>query len=501
MPSKLNFLLRAWRQSIPAEPRPVFVLTTDNWDDYGHKVQFHLSYVDAGGSTTRLGPVKILQRTNEDGQPIEVAKTTKLPEAFSELGKEFVSLGQEEDYYKSLHALFGSKTGDILDSLRDIAWRPTFAADFEPSTAFRNAMMRENGAHRARRFGASWAAGEPVNENLAFTYLGTIEGADAEVEAAFAFNSGDPVPGRIVGIIGRNAVGKTRFLASLGSDLAQISRTSAEKLIEREQRFPGGRPLFTRIIAISYSAFDRFKRPPPDNSSSYVYCGIRNEKGGLSRASLIETYRRNQERIRDRDGEADWANYMQIILGNLGDQLTASLKAEISSGATEDGALSLLSSGQSILAHFVTALLAWIQPNSMVLFDEPETHLHPNAVASLFLVLSKILEEFDSYAVVATHSPVVIQEIPAKRVLVFEREQNVTVANPLALESFGESVTELTKHVFETIEVESVYRRTLKELARAETGEAVMARFQRGLSLNAQAYLLAQYGKKGDRNK
>ncbi len=137
----------------------------------------------------------------------------------------------------------------------------------------------------------------------------------------------------------------------------------------------------------------------------------------------------------------------------------------------------------------------------MVLFDEPETHLHPNAVASLFLVLSKILEEFDSYAVVATHSPVVIQEIPAKRVLVFEREQNVTVANPLALESFGESVTELTKHVFETIEVESVYRRTLKQLAHAETSAAVMARFERGLSLNAQAYLLAQYGKKGDRTK
>ena len=143
----------------------------------------------------------------------------------------------------------------------------------------------------------------------------------------------------------------------------------------------------------------------------------------------------------------------------------------------------------------MTGLLAWIQPNSLVLFDEPETHLHPNAVASLFLVLSAILDEFDSYAVVATHSPVVIQEIPAKRVLVFERQKDVTEAHALLLESFGESVTELTKHVFETIEVESVYRRTLKKLAQKESVEQVMARFERGLSLNAQAYLLAQYGK------
>lgn len=501
MPSKFKFVVRARRQSIPPSPRPVFVLTTDNWDDYGHRVQFHLSYVDAKGNDTRLGAVKILQRTSADSEPIQLAETTQLPDAFPELSEEFVSLGQEDDYYKNLHTLFGSKSSDVLDALRDIAWRPAFAADFEPTTAFRNAMMRENGAHRARRFGGAWAAGEQVNEKLTFTYIGSIEGADADVEARFAFNRKDPVPGRIVGIIGRNAVGKTRFLASLGADLAQISRTSAEKLTEREERFPGGRPLFTRIIAISYSAFDRFKRPAPDSSSSYVYCGIRNDKGGLSRASLVETYRRNQKRIRERDVQADWTGYMQTILGDLSGHLTASLEAEISSSATEDKALSLLSSGQSILAHFVTALLAWIQPNSLVLFDEPETHLHPNAVASLFLVLSEILVEFDSYAVVATHSPVVIQEIPAKRVLVFEREQNVTMAHPLPLESFGESVTELTRHVFETIEVESVYRRTLKELAQEESAEEVRARFDRGLSLNAEAYLLAQYGKKAGKNK
>lgn len=501
MPTKLKFLVRAHRQPIPPSSHPVFVLTTDNWNDYGHRVQFDLIYFDAKGIDTRLGTVKILQRTSADGEPIELATSTLPPDQFSELSEEFISLGQGDDYYKQLHTHFGDKSGDVLDALRDIAWRPAFAADFEPSTAFRNAMMRENGAHRARRFGRRLAVGDPVNEKLKFTYMGSIEGADADVEAAFAFNSEDPVPGRIVGIIGRNAVGKTRFLASLGADLAQISRTSAEKFAKRDDRFPGGRPLFTRIIAISYSAFDRFKRPPSDSSSSYVYCGIRSENGGLSRASLIETYRQNQKRIRDRGAQTDWTAHMRTILGDLGGNLTANLQAEINLPAKEDKALSLLSSGQSILAHFVTALLAWIQPNSLVLFDEPETHLHPNAVASLFLVLSKILDEYDSYAVVATHSPVVIQEIPAKRVLLFEREQNVTTATPLQFESFGESVAELTKHVFETIEVESVYRRTLKDLAEDESAGKVMARFTHGLSLNAQAYLLAQYGRKAGGNK
>lgn len=495
MPSRLIFLVRSRGQVIAKTPRPVFVLTTDKWDDFGHEVQLHLAYIDTQGSETSIGTVKILQRTSDDKEPIAVASKTKLPASFDELGDQFISLGLKEDYYKDLHKLLGRQVGSVLNALRDIAWKPALAADFEPTSAFRNAMMRENSAHRSRRFGRVWAEGKKATEKLSFNYSGVIDGAEGPIDVTIAFNGKDPLPGRVVGIIGRNAVGKTMFLAQLGEDLAQISRTSAERLAEREGRFPGGRPLFTRIIAISYSAFDRFKRPPADASSSYVYCGIRNDKGGLSRNSLIEAYQKNQSRIRERGLQSDWTGHMRTILGDLSENLTASLTEEISGPTQDHRALSLLSSGQAILCHFVTALLAWIQPNTLVLFDEPETHLHPNAVASLFLVLADILESFDSYAIVATHSPVVIQEIPAKRVLVFQRAGDVTVAEPLALESFGESVTELTRHVFETIEVESLYRRTLKELSEDETAEEVMARFDRGLSLSAQAYLLAQYGK------
>lgn len=157
--------------------------------------------------------------------------------------------------------------------------------------------------------------------------------------------------------------------------------------------------------------------------------------------------------------------------------------------------LSLLSSGQSILAHFVTALLAWIEPNSIVLFDEPETHLHPNAVAYLFNVLTSVLENHDSFAIIATHSPIVLQEIPRKRAIVFEREGNITTARPLGLESFGESISELTRHVFETNEIPTLYRRILRNLANEESLEETMERFEDGLSMNAQAYLIAQHNR------
>lgn len=125
--SKLNFLVRARREAVPASAFPVFALTTDNWDDYGPQVQFHLSYVDVKGSETRLGAVKILQRTSESDGSIEVAKTTRLPKAFAAVDDSFVSLGQDDEYYKGLHTILGSKSGDVLDALRDIAWRPALA--------------------------------------------------------------------------------------------------------------------------------------------------------------------------------------------------------------------------------------------------------------------------------------------------------------------------------------------------------------------------------------
>jgi ABC-type multidrug transport system ATPase subunit len=333
--------------------------------------------------------------------------------------------------------------------------------------------------------------GEPLNEQFHFRYQGTIPGAESPVEVAIAFDPEDVLPGRIAAIIGRNAVGKTQFLSHLARDLAQIRKTTREKELEREDRFYGLRPLFARVLAVSYSAFDKFARPKTE-SVSYVYCGIRDDSGGLSRRSLVEAYRKNLERIRKSNREASWTGYMQQILADSGEVLETRLAEEISDTEADDESLSLLSSGQAILAHFVTALLAWIQPNSLVLFDEPETHLHPNAVANLLNVLTEILAQFDSFSIIATHSAIVIQQVPASRVLVFNRRENITEAEPLALESFGESVTELTRHVFETVDVDTPYRRTLRKLARAERARDTVARFPRGLSLSAQAYLIGQ---------
>ena len=486
-----------------ADVRGTFQLRrNDTWNDFTTKSRFDLTHVGDDGKRTRVGKVKILRRTTR-GTSSSVERVTEVPGRFDHLEQnEFISLGQQQSYYETLRELLGRDIAmQFLRAICDISAVPALAIPFETSARFRNSMLRENEARLARRFGAAWVRGEEVHQEPSFRYSTLIGAGETTTDVRFDFDEDDPLPGRIVGIIGRNAVGKTGFMAGLAIDLANLGYSTVLRERDEESRFPGGRPLFTRVIAVSYSAFDKFKRPAPDPGSTYVYCGIRGERGAISSRSLYQAYAQNKARIRRLELVDDWIGYIRDILGDerpSNDMLLAEISEDDSGEERVESIFDGLSSGQAILCHFVTALLAWIQQQSLVLFDEPETHLHPNAVASLFVVLSRILKANDSYAVIATHSPIVLQEIPAKRVLLFIRRGATTSSAPLGMESFGESITELTRHVFKTIEVDSPYKETLSRLSKgAKSPEEVLERFPEGLGVAAQAYVLAQFDRNG----
>jgi ABC-type cobalamin/Fe3+-siderophores transport system ATPase subunit len=468
---------------------PAFIMETDNWDDYSTKCQFYVIYYSKNKEKHDIGNIKVLHKEES---------RTVLENVFEELTAEYISLGQDLEFYENLLKFCKKRRAiKFLELMRDISWQPRLAEPFETLSSFRNALLRYNSAQKARRFGSVVINGESVVEDFGFTYKCQIHGAENETEVVFDFNAKDPVPGRIVGIIGRNATGKTRFLSQIAQDLVKIRRTSLETEKQREESFFPQRPIFNRLLTLSFSAFDRFARPQSEQVS-YVYCGIRNEKGLLSRKGLEQRFRSNLVRIKDAGRSNDWVHYMREILGDAGKDIKQEILKEIVESESEDDALALLSSGQAILAHAITSLLAWIEPESMVLFDEPETHLHPNAVSSLFNVYNDILDDYDSYSIMATHSPVVIQEVPSKRVILFDRQGKTTVARSLGLETFGENISELTRHVFDTIEITSFYKERLRKLSRHRDFENVMGLFDNNLSMSAQSFLMSLYMEDGD---
>ena len=480
------FKVKGYKTQLISDVYPIFSLSTDNWDDFGTVCTFNLRYHKSKAEVVQIGEIKILQKDKAH---------TVLPPEFSSLEDEYISLGQSLEFYKNLFKAIGSsESAVILESLNDISWQSNKADLFESKSEYRNALFRENSASSSFRFGRSIILDEEYDEDFSFEYIVHIEGADSPFSISVDFDEYDDLPGRIVGIIGRNAVGKTHLMGALAKDLVQVGRVSQKTIDDKNERFKGNRPIFNRVITVSYSAFDKFIRPK-NPQASYVYCGIRNENGNLSKTSLIENYKSNLLKINELGRSSTWISFMSQILDNSSDEFNSRLENEINiDNESDDGALSLLSSGQSILAHFVTALVAKIQDNTLVLFDEPETHLHPNAVAHLFKVMNKMLKQFNSFAIIATHSPIVIQEIPRKRVVLLTREGNSTLSSIMSFETFGENVSELTRHVFDTVNIPNHYKTVLKRLSKTMSFEEVNNLFENGLGFNAKAYLLAQYG-------
>lgn len=484
------FQFRVAGKSQTTWPYPFFLLSGSNWDDFGTVSSFALHYCKSFHELVKIGEVKILAAE---------ASVTVLPREFTDLDSSYISLGQSLTFYENLSSLFSFEECEaLLNSLNDIAWKPSKSEAFESKSPYRNSLLRENEARNSLRFGRSIILGEAYDERFSFEYTATIEGANNPFSISIDFDEEDPIPGRIVGVIGRNAVGKTQLLGNLAKDLVQTQKVSQKTVDDRSKKFEGNRPIFNRVIAVSYSAFDKFSRPK-DQYASYVYCGIRNDNGALSRKHLIENYKKNLLSIKELNRESIWVKAMSEILDNKSDEFHIKLSNEIEidfSNEYDDGALSIMSSGQSILAHFVTAVIARIQEHTLILFDEPETHLHPNAVAHLFNVLDRILRRYDSFAIIATHSPIVIQEIPRKRLILLTREDNNTLNTPMEFETFGESISELTRHVFDTVSTPHYYKKVLKGLSENRSFEEVNKLFDDGLSFNAKSYLLGQYGDK-----
>ena len=80
-----------------------------------------------------------------------------------------------------------------------------------------------------------------------------------------------------------------------------------------------------------------------------------------------------------------------------------------------------LGAGQKTALTVLTRVLAALRNGALVLFDEPELNLHPSLLAAVLRVLHDWLDRFDGYGIIATHSPIGLQEIPGRNVRVLRR--------------------------------------------------------------------------------
>ncbi|KQV20823.1 hypothetical protein ASE03_13035 [Kitasatospora sp. Root187] len=146
----------------------------------------------------------------------------------------------------------------------------------------------------------------------------------------------------------------------------------------------------------------------------------------------------------------------------------------------EDSAalFSQLSAGHKIVLLTLTRLVETVAEGSIVLLDEPETHLHPPLLAAFIRSLSDLLIDRNGVAIIATHSPVVLQEVPQRCVWKITGWDDFRAPERPEIETFGENVGVLTHEVFGLEVMESGFHHELRRaVEQFGTYEAVLAHF------------------------
>jgi hypothetical protein len=144
-----------------------------------------------------------------------------------------------------------------------------------------------------------------------------------------------------------------------------------------------------------------------------------------------------------------------------------------------------LSSGEISFLRFAAQTSLHIENGSLLLLDEPETHLHPNFISQMVLLLDNLLAQTGSGAIISTHSVYFVREVfPAQvTVLRIDDSGNVIAEHP-RLRTFGADVGAISYFVFGEDEPSQLAARVEKRLlSRFRTWDELHSEYKDELSL------------------
>lgn len=522
----------------------------DRWNDFGFQTQYQL-FISSGDDPLRIGAVKILRR----GQT--AADTLQVETDFERLPDEFVSVGESLDYYTHLAEFLPDLKRDILDALRDVVAHPELETNFALEEGWAVSLFRGQEAHEIPDYlrlarslvTTDYTALPGADAQFSFHVAGWASSVE--------FNFSPPKPdhelfepseldllSRLVVLIGRNGSGKSTLLFRLARVAYASAASRADGIFDNLGGLSPAGFGFPRIIAVSYSAFDSFALPglPPreddqPDEREQILKDARNGEGRFLFIGLRDIATELEERIKSEPGPVpqplvtdDHVRKTHLkSIDSLADEFCQTIEQINRNGrqASLEQALSCLtndpsfsqwedgaalwaflviggkeaflnwSTGQKIAVQILASLAAHVVPSSLVLFDEPEMHLHPPLLAALLQAVRYLLHTHKGFGIIATHSPVVLQESLARHVRVVRRQGEITDVFPTTIETFGESVGMLTTEVFKLHSEATDFYRILDRLT-AKKGDldVIETYFEPfGLSFQARAYVMNRLAK------
>ncbi|MBA4013253.1 MAG: AAA family ATPase [Phenylobacterium sp.] len=506
----------------------------DRWNDFGFRI--HVDIVvharqSIGISSVHLdGYLGFIYPDSDANDSIPDADTRLIarvldafpdPSAPADQFPQFFTMLPDMAAYRTLVGELGpEEAAAVLVAMHDMveAEYATISrpwSEAEHLQTFQRGFLRSNEAYFALK-----NAG-PLLQGLEFEPIGRIsdalriefqlDGRPNPHAIEFRFDIHEPVlPKRFAVLIGVNGVGKSQ---TLGRIAAAALRRGSGTLTDGV----GMRPQFNRLLAFSSTAAtlstfptDRGRRPRVWYRR-FSLNDARTGRRGQSTADLIVQLARSDDRIgmtarlelfltaitavasphelallpRRRSDEI--VHLDQLKRGGEQDRLDryASIDTRLDPVRATGKRTYRLSSGEQAFIRFAALASLYIENSSLLLLDEPETHLHPTFISRFVALLDSLLAQTGSAAIIATHSVYFAREAFEDQVLVLrsDEEGRISVETP-ALNTFGADVGAISYFVFGEDEPSRLARAVEARIANAAgSWDEVFAQYRDQLSL------------------
>jgi predicted ATPase len=500
--------------------KPIIAITPDydnpNWNDFGRNFFANLYIHPVEG-----GPLLLHMRVMFEGNGWSATVFNELFEKFGDVVRigsvetPFASLHPDVSSYRMIIEALGFELG--VSALR-VMHDATVARveDNNPqllklidSEDFHFGALRPGGAYDALRRGSRHFRRNPlpVVEDLAinFVFSARMISADNPYTLAFCFNHDGIFRDRASVLIGRNGVGKTQLLKAIVNGL----HDSPKQNNISQRFFPALRP--SRVIVFSSVPADHFPRSIGAwRGIDYEYFAVNSPFKGLG-DSLLESLvackksvdqnvfgqRRNKSRMDVIKGALEpiglWSRlHLPLRSRKVGDTLPGVIEVDgesyfpIRRTLTEKNSIHLiqqidwsrtavifdnkmqvrrLSSGEYAILRFAAQASSAVEQGSLLLLDEPETHLHPNFISNLMEILDNLLQSTGSIAIIATHSAYVVREVPRERVNVLTLEDRQIRIDRPRMQTFGATIDSISQFVFGDTTISHRFQKTLADWA------------------------------------
>ncbi|WP_418667325.1 AAA family ATPase [Allofournierella sp.] len=456
----------------PKNRKNLFCLYQDKWDDFGYKTTFHAYYYDNFGIQKELSSVQVGFAGMEEGAVIN-----SLPHTFSTLSETFFSLGTSEEYYIKIASLGPTMSEKIFAAMNDMAYNLQIFNKYEDEPVVQTSFLRDRSAFTVRQQLSRIARGGARLDKYNFKYTAPSPKSEQQfpsISLEFSVIPFSNPPTNIHVLIGRNGSGKTMLIKNMVRAL-QSGNSEFGNFENLDNPFTSELNLFANVLCVAFSPFDDFSAISSVSESAlpFSFIGLDKERPNLLFTIQEQFIQSFEACMNSRSKKLRWSKTIEILNSDPvfeESQISQFVSEWDQSDSEKQPArdfikktFSSLSSGHKVTLLIITSCVDKLEEKSIAFLDEPENHLHPPLLSAFIRALSYLLTDRNGVAIISTHSPVVLQEVPSMCVWILQRTNALLKAERLDVETFGSSISLLTTEVFGLEVTDSGFHKMLRE--------------------------------------